>query len=197
MGYSVTYVNLLQRFNAWSVLLVTYWFRQVDEEIASAVLTAWLRHTDFLSPKFCFLSLTSDRVSLAEKKRLASAIMSKLALSVCYLHQQDLSSQSLPPQNFPNLRRQSDASKGFLHDDPAQWPTHASYQRLVGFVRNYRLANDIAEHFVQLATAPITTVKSLRMSVSASSSTKTMSENAEITRICASKPANQNRIPIR
>ena len=107
MGYSVTYVNLLQRFNAWSVLLVTYWFRQVDEEIASAVLTAWLRHTDFLSPKFCFLSLTSDRVSLAEKKRLASAILSKLALSVCYLHQQDLSSQSLPPQNFTNLRRRS------------------------------------------------------------------------------------------
>ena len=96
MGYSTSYVSLLQRFNAWSILYVPYWFqaanapdvqvidleffrlmdsfRQVDEEIASAVLTTWFRHTDYLSPEFCFLSLTSDRVSSVEKQRIASAI---------------------------------------------------------------------------------------------------------------------------
>ena len=45
-----------------------------------------------------------------------------------------------------------DIPEDFLRQDPSVWPSDPSYQRMLRFVKNYRLINDVAEHYVQLAT---------------------------------------------
>ena len=183
MGYSSEYVKKLKRFNAYSVIHVPYWyeannaadvqvvdldffrqlekFRAVDDEIASPVIQTWLRHTDYLAPEFSFLSLTSDRVSTADKKKIAGSILAfprpqqlppaptrplVQITSSTKLHQLAKSERAYLPFLLLNV------SEEFLHDDPSKWASDPDFQRLKGFVQNYRLVNDVAEHFVQLAT---------------------------------------------
>ena len=183
MRYPEEYVKNLRRLNAFNVLYVPYWFKAsdasdaqvvdldflkkmerfatIDEVIATAVLKTWNRHTEFLSPEFSFLSLTSELVSPQEKSQIAAGILSTPKppslppaplkpvvpiTSSVQLHQLAKS----PRAHLPFLLLE--ASEDFLHLDPSEWSSEPGFQRIQNFVKNYRVVNDVAEHFVQVAT---------------------------------------------
>ena len=89
LGYSNAYVKMLRRFNAWQVIFVPHWFesadaadcqvtdlrlrrdleafKEIDREVAEAVLKTFSRHFDFLAPEYSFLSIVSNKVTVEEQ----------------------------------------------------------------------------------------------------------------------------------
>ena len=183
MGYPRSYVEKLKRFNKFAILFVPKWFqaanasdaqvvdldfvrkmetyRTIDCDVATAVLKTLSGHLDFLAPEFCFLSLTSKKVSVEEKKNIAAKILS-IPTPESF---QPAPTKPLVPINslteLPMLAQSErvhlpfkllGVSKEFLHLEPTEWANDSSYQRIAKFVQRYIIVNDVAENAIQLAT---------------------------------------------
>ena len=97
MKYPKSFIKQLRRFSAFLVIFVPYFqtagnaadapwedlsfrrrleeFRQIDSEVAAAVLNTWNRHVEFLSPEFAFLSLFSKKVPVSKKTKLRRSFL--------------------------------------------------------------------------------------------------------------------------
>ena len=136
-------------------------FKNVDAEVADAVLETWDRHLQFLAPEYSFLTLVSDKVTPAEKKKISEAILATprpeslppapLKPAVTIDDKTKLPQLAQGPRTYlPFLLLDLDSS--FLTSHPNDWHANESFQRLKRFTKNFRVVNDVAEHAVQLAT---------------------------------------------
>ena len=182
MGYSAAFIAKLRRFNAWQVIYALYWlvagdaadcqlhdlqhhrdleaFKDVDFEVASAALSKFLRHVDFLAPEWSFVSLTSPNVPAEEKANIAKVILATPSTTLkpaplvpvveitaaTQLHQ--LASGSRVHLIFHLF----DINPSFLSKDPLSWKDDAGYGQLWEYVSNLRVVNDVIENAVQLAS---------------------------------------------
>ena len=183
MRYSPKFVEQMKRFMKFQVVFVPYVqtsgfsadaqvndlefrremerFKDVDLEVAEAVLKTWNGHLQFLAPEYCFLTLVSDKVTPAEKKKISEAILSTprpevlppapLKPAVTIDDKTKLPQLAKGPRTYlPFLLLNLDSS--FLNLHPNEWFSDESFQRLQRFTKNFRVVNDVAEHAVQLAT---------------------------------------------
>ena len=183
MGYSADYDQKLRRFNTWQVIYVPHQlsagdaadcqvndlqlrrdledFKLIDFPIAAAVLKTFERHMDFLAPEYSFLSLISKKVSLAEKRQIASALASveenrnlqpaQLKPAVVITHKTELHELAQGDRVFL-LFQSINIDRSFLAKDPSVWGEEVGFQRLSKFVKNVKVVNDVAEHAIQMAT---------------------------------------------
>ena len=183
MGYSPEFLPQLQRFNCGQVIIGPYRqnaanapdaqindlafrqqlekFKEVDSELATAILKTWDRHVEFVSPEYSFFSLVSSKVSQAEKRKIADEILAtpdpkiltpappKPAVPInaeTQLHELARSPRAYLAFHLLNI------DAGFLTKDPSDWENDASFSRLASFARNFKVVNDAAEHAIQLTS---------------------------------------------
>ena len=99
LDYDANYICSLRRYNRFQVVFAPYWlgitdaanapnvdlnfiksliaFREVDSELANAVLQTVFNHLDYLIPEMGFLSLFAKEVTEEEKELIAKAVLAE------------------------------------------------------------------------------------------------------------------------
>ena len=119
------------------------------------------KRLQFLTPEYSFLTLVSDKVTPAEKKKISEAILATprpdslppapLKPAVPIDDKTKLPQLVQGPSTcLPFLLLNLDSS--FLTSHPNDWHANESFQRLQRFTKNFRVVDNVAEHAVQLAT---------------------------------------------
>ena len=129
-------------------------FRAIDKfdgGLVNAVKNTFIRHLQFVSPEFSFLSLISYNVTPAEKKIIAQAIAttSNESLSPAPLK------RVVPIDEHTQLKDLAIAIGVSTSQHRPALPykrTDEQFQRLFQFAVNFHFTNTVAGHCIQLVT---------------------------------------------
>ena len=140
--------------------LVSY--TKTDPEVAEVVLTAFARHTWYLSAELIPMTLVSDKVHAETKVQIADRLLSvdkesltlgkpKLPSVPCDAGIEDVTLDGLVGTQSHLVFDCLKIDMSFLSKCPP-WNGHPDFERLAAFVRNLRVTNDAAERGVRLVT---------------------------------------------
>ena len=136
-------------------------YRSIDQQLADEVLVVLRRHGWYLTPDVAVFSLFSSKVSLEEKSRIASRLLTfqtqapqdyKLEKpSFPIIEEKTKLVDLMSPLSFKFFRILNN-DPVWLTKGPEKWEEDASYRSAKDFVTSVKVTNDVAERGVKMAS---------------------------------------------